>query len=168
MPDTIVVVGASLAGGTAAAALREEGFDGTLVLIGEEPDLPYERPPLSRECLRGELPFEKALVRSAEFWTDNDVDLRLGARASRVDTASKEVELADGSRIRYDALLVATGGRNRRPPIPGIDLAGVHRLRPRAEGEATRGGASHGGNAVVVGMGFIGAEVAASRIASDS
>jgi len=160
--ETFVVVGASLAGGTAAVTLREEGFDGRLVLVGAEPELPYERPPLSKEYLRGEAPFEKSLVRPPEWYREHEIELRLGTPALRVDPAERAVELAGGERILYDKVLVATGARNRRPPIPGLELEGVHDLRTLADADRIRAEIAPGRKAVVVGMGFIGSEVTAS------
>lgn len=162
MPETFVIVGASLAGGTAAAALREEGFDGRVILIGAEPEPPYERPPLSKEYLRGETPFEKALVRPPDFYATSGIETRFGVAATRVDPTEKAVGLADGERVPYDKLLIATGGRNRRPPIPGLDLDAVYDLRTVGDADRIRSEIAPGRKAVVVGMGFIGAEVAAS------
>ena len=162
MPETFVIVGASLAGGGAAATLRQEGFDGRVILIGEEPQPPYERPPLSKEYLRGESSFEQALVQPPDFYGENGIETRYGVRATRVDAAKKVVELGDGERVAYDELLVATGGRNRRFPVPGLDLEGVHDLRTVADCERIRAEIAPGRKAVVVGMGFIGSEVAAS------
>jgi 3-phenylpropionate/trans-cinnamate dioxygenase ferredoxin reductase subunit len=155
-------VGASLAGATAAATLGEQGFDGSLTLIGEEPQPPYERHPLSKEYLRGEKPFEKAFVRPPAFYKENGVETRLGVRATRVDPSEKLVELADRDRIHYDQLLIATGSRNRSLRIPGRDLDGVQDLRTVADCDRFRSGTASGRKAVVVGMGFIGCEVAAS------
>ena len=162
MPETFVIVGASLAGGGAAAALRQEGFDGRVILIGAEPQPPYERPPLSKDYLRGESSFERALVQPPDFYDDNDVETRFGVRATRVDAAEKVVELDGGERIPYDKLLVATGSRNRRFPVPGLDLEGVYSLRTVADSDRIRAEIAPGRKAVVVGMGFIGSEVAAS------
>ena len=162
MPETFVIVGASLAGGGAAATLRQEGFDGKVILIGAEPQPPYERPPLSKEYLRGESSFEQALVQPPDFFRENDIETRFGVRATRVDAAEKVVELDDGERVAYDELLVATGGRNRLLPIPGLHLEGVHDLRTVADCERIRTEIAPGRKAVVVGMGFIGSEVAAS------
>lgn len=162
MPPTFVIVGASLAGAWAAITLRDEGFDGRVVLIGEEPDPPYERPPLSKSYMRGEQPFEKALVRPLEFYSERQIELRLGARVDRIDVESRRVVCADGERIPYDAVLVATGGRNRQLPIPGRELEGIYALRDRRDADAIRSAARAGARAVVVGMGFIGSEVAAS------
>jgi 3-phenylpropionate/trans-cinnamate dioxygenase ferredoxin reductase component len=162
MSETFVIVGASLAGGGAAATLRQEGFDGRVILIGAEPQPPYERPPLSKEYLRGESSFEQALVQPPDFYGENGIETRYGVRATRVDAAKKVVELGDGERVAYDELLVATGGRNRRFPVPGLDLEGVHDLRTVADCERIRAEIAPGRKAVVVGMGFIGSEVAAS------
>lgn len=162
MAERYVIVGASLAGATAAATLREEGFDGDVTLIGEEPEPPYERPPLSKQYLRGEFTFETALVRPPEYYAEQEIDARFGARATRIDPANRVVELADGERIPYDKVLVTTGSRNRRLPLPGRDLEGVYDLRTVADCNRLRSEAAPGRKAVIVGMGFIGAEVAAS------
>jgi 3-phenylpropionate/trans-cinnamate dioxygenase ferredoxin reductase subunit len=158
----IVIVGASLTGGTAAATLRDEGFDGRIVLVGAEAELPYERPPLSKGYLKGETPREKLLVRPEAFWTEHEVELELGTAVTAVDAPAREVELADGRRFAYGKLLVATGGRNRRLRAPGADLPGVLDLRTIEDSQRIRDAASSGGRAVVVGMGFIGSEVAAT------
>ena len=162
MPPTIVIVGASLAGGSAAATLREEGFDGDVTLIGAEPQLPYERPPLSKQFLRGEMPFEKMLVRPATFYEQNRIETLLGVRAARIEPLDRRIELQDGRLIHYDKLLLATGVRNRRPPIPGLNLPGVFALRSVGDANALRDEIRPGRRAVVIGMGFIGCEVAAS------
>jgi 3-phenylpropionate/trans-cinnamate dioxygenase ferredoxin reductase subunit len=162
MAGTFVIVGASLAGATAAAKLREEGFDGPVVLVGAERELPYERPPLSKEYLKGEKPFEKLLVRAPPIYEELGIELRLGAPARAIDPAAHEIELDRGERIRYDKALVCTGGRNRRLPIPGIDLDGVLGLRTVTDADRLRDEARPGRRAVVVGMGFIGSEVAAT------
>jgi 3-phenylpropionate/trans-cinnamate dioxygenase ferredoxin reductase subunit len=158
----VVVVGASLAGGTAAATLRDEGYDGRIVLVGAEAELPYERPPLSKGYLKGETAREKLLVRPEGFWEEHEVELELGTPAARIDPDAREVELADGRRLRYGRLLVATGGRNRRLRVPGAELRGVLDLRTIADSEVIGETARLAGRAVVVGMGFIGSEVAAS------
>ena len=162
MLETFVIVGASLAGGGAAATLRQEGFDGRVILIGAEPQPPYERPPLSKDYLRGESSFEQTLVQSSDFYGENGIETRFGVRASRVDPAKKVIELDGEEGVAYDKLLVATGGRNRRFPVPGLDLEGVYDLRTMADCERIRAEIGPGRKAVVVGMGFIGSEVAAS------
>lgn len=162
MADPIVVVGASTAGGSAAVTLRQEGFDGPVVLIGAEPHPPYERPPLSKDYLQGHTAVEQLWLQPEGYWAEHHIDARFGVAATRVDPTTRVVELADGERISYDQLLIATGGRVRRPPIPGIDLAGVYDLRDLADADAIRDRAGAARRAVVVGLGFIGCEVAAS------
>lgn len=162
MPDTFAIVGASLCGGTAAATLREEGFEGRLVLIGAEPLPPYERPPLSKEYLRGEQPFEKGLVRPEGWWAEHGVETRFGTRAERIDAVNRALVLEDGELVAFDKALIATGSRNRRLPVPGADLPGVLDLRLAEDADRIREAAARRGRAVLAGMGFIGAEVAAS------
>ncbi|MDQ6744232.1 MAG: FAD-dependent oxidoreductase, partial [Candidatus Dormibacteraeota bacterium] len=157
-----LIVGAGLAGGTAAMALRQQGFQGEVVVVGAEGHLPYIRPPLSKEYLRGEAPFADQFVNPPESYASNGIELRLGARAARIDPRDKVVELAGGGRLSYDRLLVTTGGSNRRPSILGIDLKGALQLRTVEESDAIRAQAGAGRRAVVVGMGFIGSEVTAS------
>lgn len=142
--------------------LREEGYEGRVVLVGEELHLPYERPPLSKEYLRGEVAFEQALVRAFDFYAEHDIETRLGVRAVRLDPAARIVELADGERLEYEKVLIATGARNRRPDIAGLALEGVFDLRTVDDADRIRAEARPGRKAVVVGMGFIGSEVAAS------
>ena len=164
MPDrpTFVIVGANLAGGRAAQALRKEGFDGRLILIGAEPDPPYERPPLSKEYLRGESPREKLFIVPPAFFDENDIELRLGEEAKRIDVQERAVELDSGERVSFDALLLATGGRARALPIPGVDLEGVYYLRHVGDSESIAAELQEGRRLVVIGAGFIGSEVAAS------
>jgi len=162
MPEAFAIVGASLAGGAAAVTLREEGFDGRVILIGEEPQPPYERPPLSKEYLRGEQPFEDALVRPLDFYASNDIETHFRTRATRVDPVEKTVELFDAERVRYDKVLIATGSRNRRFPIPGLDLEGVYDLRTVEDCDGIRKEIGPGRRAAVVGMGFIGSEISSS------
>jgi 3-phenylpropionate/trans-cinnamate dioxygenase ferredoxin reductase component len=160
--DRIVIVGAGLAGANAAVALREQGFAGPVTLIGSEPGLPFGRPPLSTGYLRGEEALAGWYVRPAEWYERNGVERRTGTTVQRVDTTSQEVLLDGGERLGYDQLAWCAGGRARRPAIPGMDLAGVHVLRTVADCEAIKAAARPGSRAVVVGMGFIGSEVAAS------
>ena len=164
MAERFVVVGASLAGGTAAAVLRDEGFEGEVVLVGEEPYPPYERPPYSKEYLRGDRSFEDTLVRPAGFWEEHRIETRFGVRARRIDPAERVVELDDGDRLPYDAVLVATGCRNRRLSVPGADLEGVLSLRTVGDADRIRAAMVPGARAAVVGMGFIGCEVAACLV----
>jgi 3-phenylpropionate/trans-cinnamate dioxygenase ferredoxin reductase subunit len=160
--SAIAIVGASLAGATAALTLREEGYDGRILLIGDEPDPPYERPPLSKRYLSGEQPFDKALVRPRETYDELGIELVLATRAERLLPAERALALRDGRLVRADRILVVTGGRNRRPAIPGLDLAGVYDLRTRADADRIRAAAAPGKRVAVVGLGFIGCEVAAT------
>lgn len=159
---TFVVIGAGQCGATAVGALRDEGFDGRILLIGAESIPPYERPPLSKEYLRGEQPFERCFIRPEGWYVENAVEVRFGVRVERLDTAGRSLVLEGGERVGYDAVLIATGSRNRMLPVPGADLPGVFCLRTAADSERIREAAAGGRKAVLVGMGFIGAEVAAS------
>jgi 3-phenylpropionate/trans-cinnamate dioxygenase ferredoxin reductase subunit len=161
-PETIAVVGASLCGATVAATVCELGFDGRVVLIGEETLPPYERPPLSKEYLRGEQPLEQGFVRPEGWFEENGIEARFGARAERIDVTDRTVVLEGGERFPFDRAAITTGARNRRLPIPGLDLEGVLDLRVPSDADRIREAAARGGPAVVVGMGFIGSEVAAS------
>jgi 3-phenylpropionate/trans-cinnamate dioxygenase ferredoxin reductase component len=159
---TFVIVGASLTGAKAAETLRAEGFDERVVLIGDENERPYERPPLSKDYLRGEAERETVYVHPEGFYADHDIELRLGRTAVSVNVAGSELALDDGERLRYDRLLLATGAEPRRLPIPGGDLDGVLYLRSVADCDALRARLDRGGAVVVIGAGWIGAEVAAS------
>jgi 3-phenylpropionate/trans-cinnamate dioxygenase ferredoxin reductase subunit len=159
---SFVVVGASLCGATAVATLRENGFDGRIVLIGAEDLPPYERPPLSKEYLRGEEPLEKGFVRPVDWYEELAIETRFGTLVTQLDATGHDVVLAGGERVRFDALLVATGSRNRSLDVPGIGLAGVFDLREVGDADRIRDAVDGGARAVCVGMGFIGAEVAAS------
>lgn len=160
--ERFVLIGASLAGASAAAALREDGFDGTVELIGAEPQLPYNRPPLSKGYLRGQERFEDQLVNPADYHAQHEVKLRLGVRATSVDPQRKVVSLEGGEEVPYDRLLVATGGRNRTLTTPGADLPGIFQLRTVEDCDRIRAVARPGARAVVIGLGFIGSEVSAS------
>jgi 3-phenylpropionate/trans-cinnamate dioxygenase ferredoxin reductase subunit len=159
---THVIVGASLAGAKAAETLREEGFDGRVVLVGAEQERPYERPPLSKEYLRGEAGREKVYVHPASYYADNDIELMLGRNAESLDTRARRLTLDDGSALGYDRLLLATGAEPRRVPIEGGELDGVLYLRSVDDSDALRARIEAGGAVVVVGAGWIGSEVAAS------
>jgi 3-phenylpropionate/trans-cinnamate dioxygenase ferredoxin reductase subunit len=161
-PEQIVIVGASLAGAKAAATLREEGYDGRVVLIGAEPEPPYERPPLSKYYLRGEQEREKAQVHDAGFYAEKDIDLRTGATVEAIDPAGRSVTLAGGETIAWDRLLLATGAEPRRLPVPGADLEGVLQLRTVDDADRLRAAIQGGGRLAVIGAGWIGAEAAAS------
>jgi 3-phenylpropionate/trans-cinnamate dioxygenase ferredoxin reductase component len=159
--NPIVIVGGGVAGGNAAATLREEGFPGPVVLISREPGVPFGRPPLSKTYLRSEEDLEAWYVRPADWYAAHDVELRRGAVVA-VDPAAHAITLDSGEELGYDKVLIATGGRNRRLGIPGAGLPGIHYLRTLAECDAIKQEAAPGRRAVIGGMGFIGCEVAAS------
>lgn len=159
--DAIVVLGGGMAGGVAARTLREEGHSGPVVMIGHEPTLPFGRPPLSKTYLRGEETLSGWLVSPEDWYDQNQVHL-IRARATRVDIAGRQVELDTAKPVRFAKLLITTGGENRRLEVAGSDLPGVFQLRTVADSDAIRQAARPGARAVVVGMGFIGSEVAGS------
>jgi 3-phenylpropionate/trans-cinnamate dioxygenase ferredoxin reductase subunit len=160
--QTIVIIGAGMAGGNAAVTLREEGWPGRIVLLGKEPGVPFGRPPLSKTYLRGEEDLSAWYVKPADWYSEHDIAFRTGVTVERVDTGLKQLYLAGGETVRYDRLILCTGGKNQRFETPGANLPGVYQLRTVAECDAIRHAARPGARAVVVGMGFIGAEVAAS------
>ena len=160
--QTFVIVGASLAGAKAAETLRAEGFDGRLVLIGEEAERPYERPMLSKEYLRGEKPAAKLYVHDEGFYADNGIELMTGTRVQSLDPGAHEITLAGGARMSYSRLLLSTGAAPRRLPLPGADLPGVAYLRAMGESDALRAAITAASRVVVIGAGWIGSEVAAS------
>jgi 3-phenylpropionate/trans-cinnamate dioxygenase ferredoxin reductase component len=159
---TFVIVGASLAGAKAAETLRTEGFDERVVLIGAEDERPYERPPLSKDYARGEVDRETVYVHPHGYYAEHDIELRLGHTAVSLNTAARELALDDGDRLHYDRLLLTTGAEPRRLSIPGGELDGVLYLRSVADCDALRERLDRGGTVVVIGAGWIGAEVAAS------
>jgi 3-phenylpropionate/trans-cinnamate dioxygenase ferredoxin reductase subunit len=160
--QTHIIVGASLAGAKAAETLREEGFAGRVVLVGAEDERPYERPPLSKAYLRGEVGREKVYVHDESFYAEHDIELRLGTTAVDLNPSNKELTLDDGARLSYDRLLLATGSEPRRLTIPGGELDGVLYLRSVQDSDLLSERLDGGGAVVVVGAGWIGAEVAAS------
>ncbi|GAA3272511.1 FAD-dependent oxidoreductase [Dactylosporangium vinaceum] len=160
---TFVIVGAGLTGAKAAETLRAEGFTGTIVLIGEEGERPYERPPLSKDYLRElEGAREKAFVHDLSWYADNDIDLRLATRVTHLDAALKRVTLDGVDELHYDRLLLATGSRVRTLDVPGASLPGVRYLRTLDEAEALLDQLKRAANVVVVGAGWIGLETAAA------
>jgi 3-phenylpropionate/trans-cinnamate dioxygenase ferredoxin reductase subunit len=160
--DTVVIVGASLAGAKAAETLRAEGFTGRVVLVGQELELPYERPPLSKGYLLGREPRDGGQVHDAAWYSDQRIELLLGRRAVAVDRAAHSVALADGESLRYDRLLLATGSRVRHLDVPGAENAGVRYLRTVADADQLRADLQPGTQVVVVGAGWIGLEVTAA------
>ena len=159
---TFVIVGGGLGGAKAAEALREKDFDGQIIVSAEEDHLPYERPPLSKEFLAGKKSLDDFTVHDSAWYRENEIDLRLNARVLSVDRAAHTVELPDNTRVEYDKLLLATGSRSRRLPIPGSDAAGVHYLRTFEDASALNSALAEGSSLAVVGAGWIGLEVAAS------
>ena len=159
---TAVIVGAGLAGGRAAEAMRKEGYDGRIVLIGDEPERPYERPPLSKDYLLGDSPREKAFVHPEGFYAEQSIELWTNARVTRVDAHARVVETADGRRAAYDALLLATGSEPRRLTIPGADLEGVWTYRDIADTDRLLALIPDLEHVVIVGGGWIGTEIAAA------
>jgi 3-phenylpropionate/trans-cinnamate dioxygenase ferredoxin reductase subunit len=162
MPEhRVVIVGAGHAGFQLAASLRQHGFDGHIALIGDEKVLPYQRPPLSKDYLAGKIGFDLLLMRPEAFYRDHRIEFLPGARVAAIDRAARRVEFATGGRLAYDHLVLATGARNRVPPLPGIDLDGVCWLRSLAETDELRDRLAAAEHVVVIGAGFIGLEFAA-------
>lgn len=157
----VVIVGAGHGGAQAAVALRQARFAGSIALIGAEPDLPYERPPLSKDYLSGEKGFDRILIRQPAFWQERDVAMLLGRTATAVDPAAHTVTTDDGEAIRYGTLIWATGGHARRLTCDGHDLAGVHTVRTRADADRMMAELPAVERAVVIGGGYIGLEAAA-------
>jgi 3-phenylpropionate/trans-cinnamate dioxygenase ferredoxin reductase component len=156
-----VIIGGGLAGAKAVEALRDSGFDGQIVLFAEEQHLPYERPPLSKEYLAHKKSLTDFTVQNADWYRDHNVDLRLGSRVSILDRGEHTVALPDGTTVRYEKLLLATGSASRRPPIPGSDADAVHYLRTYDDAAALNAVLAEGSSLAVVGAGWIGLEVAA-------
>ncbi|MBN8849426.1 MULTISPECIES: FAD-dependent oxidoreductase [unclassified Sphingomonas] len=157
----ILIVGGGHGGAQAAVALRQRKFAGTIAIVGDEPELPYERPPLSKDYLSREKEFERILIRPASFWADKEVTMLLGRRVTAVDPAAHRVTTADGATIGYGALIWATGGSPRRLTCDGHDLSGVHAVRTRADVDRLMGELATTTRVVVIGGGYIGLEAAA-------
>ena len=158
---SFVIIGGGLAAAKAVEALRDNDFSGHIMVFADEEHLPYERPPLSKEYLAGKKSLTDFTVQNSDWYRDNNVDLRLSTRVSKLDAAGHTVVLADGTTVRYDKLLLATGSDSRRPPIPGSDAGGVHYLRTYEDAVALNSVLTEGGALTVVGAGWIGLEVAA-------
>src|SRR6202789_4305362 len=161
----IVIIGAGHAGVQAAASLREAGFDGRVTLLSNEADPPYQRPPLSKAFLKGQMDLAGLPLRAEKFFIDQRIDLRLGEKATRIDRPGKLVQLSSGVSARYDHLILATGARQRVLHVPGIDLEGVFSLRAIRDAQAIRENLGAGRRVVVIGAGFIGLEIAATALA---
>lgn len=157
----IVIVGAGHGGAQAAIMLRQHGFAGTLALVGDEPCLPYERPPLSKAYFSGEKQFEQILIRPAQYWAEREVAMLTGRRVAAVDPVARTLAMADGSSLGYGTLVWATGGVPRRLTCPGHDLAGVHTLRARADVDRITAELPGARRVAIVGGGYIGLETAA-------
>ncbi len=157
----VVIVGASLAGLNAAESLRDEGFDGDITLIGDEPNLPYDRPPLSKQLLTGEWEVDRLPLRTTAEFDALNLNFLSGRSAKGLDVSARTVVLEEGERVSFDGLIIATGARALALPF-GQDLAGVHTLRSQADALRIREDIAGGGRVVVIGAGFIGAEVASS------
>ncbi|MCB2044912.1 MAG: FAD-dependent oxidoreductase [Novosphingobium sp.] len=158
----VVIVGAGHGGAQAAIALRQNGFEGSILMIGRDADIPYERPPLSKEYLAREKEFERICIRPAKFWDDKQVGMMLGSTVTEVDPGAHKLTLADGSTVEYGKLIWATGGDPRRLSCAGADLAGVHGVRDRADADRMMAELDAGAkNVVVIGGGYIGLEAAA-------
>jgi 3-phenylpropionate/trans-cinnamate dioxygenase ferredoxin reductase subunit len=162
MISTILIVGGGQAGAQAIDTLRREGFAGRLVLIGDEPELPYQRPPLSKKYLSGEMAADRLLFRHRSFYDEHRIELKLGRRAVRLDAAARQVELADGEKLTYDRLLLCLGADSRRLTCPGAALPGVHYLRGLADVASIQAGFKPPARVVIIGGGYIGLETAAT------
>lgn len=160
----MVIIGAGHAAGQAAASLRQEKYEGPITIIGDEPHIPYQRPPLSKQYLSGEQAIERVYLRPEKFYADKDVTLKLGVNATEIDREAKQVVLDNGENVPYDKLIIATGSRPRILNIEGSDLKGIHYLRTIADVDAIRDEMAAGKNLVIVGGGYIGLEVASVGI----
>jgi 3-phenylpropionate/trans-cinnamate dioxygenase ferredoxin reductase subunit len=160
--ERVVIVGAGHAGGTAAAELRRGGFQGPITLVGEEDLPPYERPPLSKAWLKGETDAARLALKPYGFYAEAGIDLRLGVGAVAIDRTGRRVRLSDGGEVAYDRLIIATGARARRIPLPGLDLSNVLELRNAADADRLKAVLVPGARLAVIGGGYIGLEAAAS------
>jgi 3-phenylpropionate/trans-cinnamate dioxygenase ferredoxin reductase subunit len=161
MVRRVIIAGAGHAAGQAAATLRQKKFDGEIVMFGEESYFPYQRPPLSKKFLAGELPAERLYFRPENFYTEAKIDVRLRTRVAAIDRPNRSVALSTGERLAYDKLILATGAVVRRLPLPGVELPGIHYLRSIEDVNHIRQDMAAGQRIVVIGAGYIGLEVAA-------
>jgi len=161
MQFDVVIVGAGHGGAQVAIMLRTQKFEGSIAIIGDEPELPYERPPLSKEYFAGEKEFERIQLRPAKYWDEREVTMLLGTRVVAVDSVAHTVTTDGGETIGYGKLVWATGGSPRMLPIPGGDLPGVQGVRTRADADAMKAASENAGQIVVIGGGYIGLEAAA-------
>lgn len=161
MAHTVAIAGAGHAAGQVVATLRQKKFDGSIILIGEEPWLPYQRPPLSKKFLAGELPAERLHFKPESFYDDPGIEVRLETRIDAVDCDGKTLHTTDGETLAFDTLVFATGARPRPLDLPGVELDGIHYLRTIADVTGIRSQLTEGARLVIVGAGYIGLEVAA-------
>jgi 3-phenylpropionate/trans-cinnamate dioxygenase ferredoxin reductase subunit len=164
MSETIIIAGAGHAAGQVSVSLRQGGFDGQIIMIGEEPYLPYQRPPLSKKYLAGELELDRLLLRQQKFYDEHDVDVRVSTRVDQIDRSNQSVTLSTGEQLGYDRLVIAIGSQVRKIDLPGVDLAGVHYLRTIDDVRAMQPDFQPGKNLIVIGAGYIGLEVAAVAV----
>ncbi len=162
----IVIIGAGQGAGQAAANFRQAGYEGELMILGEEPFPPYQRPPLSKQYLSGEMPLEKIFVRAEKFYADQNIELRTNTRVISIDPDSKTIETASGEKIGYEKLLIATGSRPRTLDVEGSELTGIHYLRTLSDVDAIRDAMTTAANLVIVGGGYIGLEFASVAVAA--
>lgn len=164
MQERLVLIGGGQAAVQAIQSLRQNGFTGSIALVGDEPHVPYQRPPLSKKYLAGALERERLHLRPATFYAAREIDLHLGVRAEELDVGAARIRLADGQSLAYDRLLLATGSRPRRIAVPGADLPGVHYVRTIDDVDSIRAELTPGARVVIVGAGYIGLEIAAVMI----
>jgi 3-phenylpropionate/trans-cinnamate dioxygenase ferredoxin reductase component len=162
--STVVIVGAGHAAGQVAASLRQDGHEGPIIMLGDEPVIPYQRPPLSKQYLSGEQAIERVYLRPQKFYDDKNIDVRTGVTVDEIDRAAKSVHTTAGDTIGYDHLIIATGSRARKLSIEGSALGGIHYLRSVADVDAIRGEMAPGKKLVIVGGGYIGLEVASVAV----
>ncbi|MEL7399788.1 MAG: FAD/NAD(P)-binding oxidoreductase, partial [Pseudomonadota bacterium] len=162
MSQTCIIIGASHAAAQLAPSLRQEGWEGKIIVIGDEPYLPYHRPPLSKAFLAGDQTAEGLLIRKQPIYDKNDIEFKLGTRVENINRSHKNITLTNGEVLSYDKLALCTGSRVRTVSLPGVDLEGIHYLRDISDVEAIKGDVASGKSAVIVGGGYIGLETAAS------
>ena len=162
--STVVIIGAGHAAGQVAASLRQDGHEGPIIMLGDEPVIPYQRPPLSKQYLSGEQAIERVYLRPQKFYDDKNIDVRTGVTVDQINRAAKSVHTTAGDTIGYDHLIIATGSRARKLSIEGSDLGGIHYLRTVADVDAIRGEMAPGKKLVIVGGGYIGLEVASVAV----
>jgi 3-phenylpropionate/trans-cinnamate dioxygenase ferredoxin reductase subunit len=160
----MVILGAGQGAGQAAASFRQEGYEGDIIILGDEPFPPYQRPPLSKQYLSGEMPLERVYVRPEKFYTDRHIDLRTNTRVEKIDTKARTVTTAKGETIAYEKLLIATGSRPRKLSIAGSDLPGIHYLRTISDVDGISAAMKTARKVVIVGGGYIGLEVASVAV----